>query len=677
MKKLSILMIAALTIFAATAFGQGVPAPFTSRIQNFATGLSRPILVRGAGDGSKRIFVVQQAGLIRVYQPGASTSTDFINLSSKCVQPGSTGDERGLLGLTFHPNFATNGKFYVNYNQVGTNTTVIAEYTTTTGNGNSNTGNINSERILMTIPQPFSNHNGGMVEFGPDGFLYIGMGDGGSANDPGNRAQNRSLLLGKMLRIDVNSTSPAYLIPPGNPFQGAGTARCDNGSTTAGTTCQEIYSIGLRNPWRWSFDSASRASQPIIWVADVGQGSREEVNIIDVPGGNYGWRIYEGSVCTGLGPDPCIATNYIAPLFDYTHTAGRCSITGGYVYRGSQGSFPDGAYSYGDYCTGEIWMRSGSGGITLLHDLPRTVTSFGQDEDGEVYVTSGSGIVDKLVRARASADMDGDLKTDLAVYRPSNGVWYIANSSNNTVRTQQFGFAGDIPIPGDFDGDNIVDIAVYRPSTGYWYYIKSSDGTVGISIWGLPEDIPVPGDYDGDAIDDLALFRPSNGVWYIYQSKTNDVRIASFGLSTDVPVAADYDGDGKFDISVWRPSNGAWYRINSSNGQVVINGWGTNGDVPAPGDFDGDGRTDLAVFRPSNGVWYIFRSSNSTIQYAGWGTAGDIPTVGDYDGDGRDDVAIYRPSNGSWWVIRSSNSTAFSASWGLSGDIPVPMLDRP
>jgi glucose/arabinose dehydrogenase len=670
LKYLALVLVAAASL-SAGVIAQGVPAPFTTRLQTWATGLSRPILLRHAGDGSKRIFVVQQAGIIRVFQPGATSSTDFINLSSRVTQPGSAGDERGLLGMAFHPNFANNGKFYVNYTQVGTGTTIVSEYTTTSGNGNSNTGNFNSERILLTIPQPFTNHNGGMIEFGPDGYLYIATGDGGSANDPGNRAQNRSLLLGKLLRIDVNSTSPAYLIPPTNPYQGSGTARCDNGSTTAGTLCQEIYSFGLRNPWRFSFDRQMNE----IWLADVGQGAQEEVNLITAPGGNYGWRVYEGTACTGLDPGLCIPSNFTMPLFTYARSGGRCSITGGYVYRGKLGSLPNGAYVYADYCTGEVIMRNG-GTTTILHDTPRLIVSYGEDEDGEIYVCYSNGQIDKIVRAKAAADLDGDLRTDLSVYRPQGSFFYSVNSSNLTTRGQQFGLTRDLAAPGDFDGDNITDIAVFRPSSGDWFVFRSSDNTVMIGNWGVDGDRPVVGDYDGDAKADHAIYRPSTGQWYIYRSSDFMPMVVPFGLPSDTPMPADYDGDGKTDIGVYRADAGSWFTLNSANGAFNALSWGLPTDVPAVGDFDGDGRADVTVFRPSTGTWYTRLSTTGAARVTSWGTAGDKPAAGDYDGDGRDDIAVYRPSNGVWYIIRSSNSTISVAGWGNEDDIPLPAISR-
>lgn len=662
-------------------FGQGVPAPYTPRLQTFVTStsgtLSRPILLRSAKDGSKRIFVVQQSGLIKVFQPGSNTTTNFIDLSSKIVIPTSAGDERGLLGMTFHPQFTANGKFYVNYTRVGDGMTVVAEYKTVTGNGNSNQGDISTEQILFTVPQPFTNHNGGMVEFGPDGYLYIGMGDGGSGNDPGNRAQNRAQLLGKLLRIDVNipvgSTVP-YLIPSTNPFTGANTTRCDTGSTTAGSTCQELWTIGMRNPWRWSFD---RGANHELWVADVGQGTREEIDVIANGGGNYGWRVYEGTLCTNNDPGLCVPGNYIMPLFDYIHTAGRCSITGGYVYRGTQASLPTGAYTYADYCTGEvfIWNNNAS---QILADTPRLIVSFGEDEDGEIYICYSNGQIDKIVRARASADLDGDLKTDIAVYRPSTGVWYAINSSNNTIRFQQFGLAGDVATPEDFDGDNITDIGVFRSSSGDWYYFRSSDSAVGQVNFGLNGDIPAAGDYDGDAKADLAIFRPSTGTWWIRRTTNPGNFLAvNFGLSGDKPVAGDYDGDGKYDISVWRDTDGVWYRLNSTNGSFSAVKFGTNGDLPAPGDFDGDGKNDNVVFRPSTGVWYSLLSTTGGFQATQWGLNGDIPAVGDYDGDGREDIGVFRPSSGIWYVLRSSNGLMLAGQFGLSGDAPAPAYDAP
>jgi glucose/arabinose dehydrogenase len=441
---------------AAGVFAQGVPAPRTLRLQPFLTNLSSPVFITHAKDGSRRLFVVEQRGLIKVVQPGSNTATNFIDLSSKVSQAGS---ERGLLGLAFHPQFSTNSYFFVNYTRQSDGATVIARYRAT---NNNTVGDLNSERIVLVIPQPFSNHNGGMIEFRNDNGvnnLYIGMGDGGSANDPQNHAQNINSLLGKFLRItpdlSENLALPPYTIPADNPFVGT------NGA-------DEIYAVGVRNPFRWSFD---RANPSQLWAGDVGQGAIEEVDLI-TRGGNYGWRVYEGTQCTGIDPALCNPNNFIAPVFQYGHTNGRCSVTGGYVYRGGLRTLPDGAYIYGDFCTGEFWVFVNNQTLGPLSS-GRNISSFGEDEDGELYLVGLGGTIDKIVRVKASADFDGDLRTDFSVFRPSSGVWFILNSSNSSLTARQFGLNGDIPVPEDYDGDNITDIGVFRPSSGTWFYLRS------------------------------------------------------------------------------------------------------------------------------------------------------------------------------------------------------------
>jgi glucose/arabinose dehydrogenase len=269
-----------------------------------------------------------------------------------------SGGERGLLGLTFHPQFFTNGLFYVNYTRRPDGATVVAEYR-----------NGAERRILFIVPQPFENHNGGMTEFGPDGLLYVGMGDGGSGNDPQNHAQNPNDLLGKMLRINVD-------VPNSRP---------------------EIYAVGLRNPWRFSFDRLTGQ----LYAGDVGQSAREEVDII-VQGGNYGWRVWEGNLCTGLGPAPCSTPGFIPPIVEYNNTGGngRCSVTGGYVYRGVQASLPYGAYVFGDFCSGEIFMLK-DGVQSVLLDTTLQISSFGEDEGGEIYVVSLTGSIFRLTNPDA------------------------------------------------------------------------------------------------------------------------------------------------------------------------------------------------------------------------------------------------------------------------------------
>jgi glucose/arabinose dehydrogenase len=647
---------------AAAAFGQGVPAPLTIRLQPFLSGVSSPVFMTNAGDGTNRLFIVQQGGIIRVLQPGATTATDFLNITSRVL----SGGERGLLGLAFHPDYETNRRFFVYYTRQGDGAIQIAEYQASAANPNvADT----TEKIIITIPHPgASNHNGGSVLIGPDGYLYAGPGDGGSANDPPNNAQNINVLLGKVIRLDINNVPPgqvpAYNIPPDNPYVGRDGA-------------DEIYAIGMRNPYRMSFD---RGGARQLYAADVGQGAREEVDII-TNGANYGWRTYEGTLCTGLNPQGCAGgTNPIVhtpPLFEYNRTGGRCSITGGFVYRGTQNTLPVGAYIFSDYCSGEVMMYHNGQQVIIDNTSTQNVVGFGEDESGELYLIREGGPIVKIVRVQASADVDGDLRTDVSVYRPSNGNWYALHSSNGTVRQQQFGQAGDMPVPEDYDGDNITDIGLFRPSQGLWLYVRSSDNTVFSDDWGGNRDTPVPGDYDGDARADLAVFNPASGLWFIQRSSDRGLTTVQFGGEGDQPVVGDYDGDGRTDIALWRSSNGIWYRLDSLNGAFSATQWGTAGDIPAPGDFDGDGKLDISVFRPSNGIWYRRNSQTGTFTAVQWGVQGDIPVVGDYDGDSREDVAVWRPSSGIWYAQRSSNNSLFAVQWGAEGDIPLPTADRP
>jgi hypothetical protein len=345
------------------------------RLDPVVSGLSSPVFVTNAGDGSGRLFIVEQGGRIKVLQSGESSPTIFLNIVGQVL----SGGERGLLGLTFHPQYEANGRFFVNYTRRPDGATVISEYRVSGANPNVADP---AETVLLTILQPFSNHNGGMVEFGPDGYLYIGMGDGGSGNDPGNRAQNINDLLGKILRIDVdvpNGATP-YSSPPTNPFFGSIPGRA------------EIYAYGFRNPWRFSFDRRTGD----LYTGDVGQNAREEIDIVTL-GGNYGWRVFEGSRCTNNDRTLCNPSNYVAPIAEYNNpgTNQRCSITGGYVYRGSRRSLPFGAYVFADYCTGEILMLE-SQAQSVLMDTNFNISSFGEDEAGEIYVVGIGGIVQRI-----------------------------------------------------------------------------------------------------------------------------------------------------------------------------------------------------------------------------------------------------------------------------------------
>jgi glucose/arabinose dehydrogenase len=374
---------------------QGEPAAPTAYVHGGATvSFSRlggshtfrqPVLVTHAGDGSGRRFVVEQGGIVRIVTASnVVLGTPLIDLRSLV----STGGERGLLGLAFHPDHERNGRFYVNYTDRAGDT-IIASYRIVSTNRN--VTYYGSRRVILRIDQPYANHNGGHLAFGPDGYLYIGTGDGGSAGDPGNRAQSTTSLLGKMLRINVNASQNGrnYAIPATNPYVNR-------------TGYDEIWARGLRNPWRWSFDRATGD----LWIADVGQNRYEEINVARRSqgggrGANYGWRVMEGRHC--YNPSSCDPARYTLPVMEYAHSAGRCSITGGFVYRGTRFTVLQNAYLFADFCSGEIWATRASspGRFDLLATRPSNITSFGEDELGYIYVTQSNGQV-YYIRAAAA-----------------------------------------------------------------------------------------------------------------------------------------------------------------------------------------------------------------------------------------------------------------------------------
>jgi glucose/arabinose dehydrogenase len=363
----------------------------TITLQSFATGFDSPVEITNAGDS--RLFVVQKGGLIRILNTnGTVNTTPFLNLSTLISSDG----ERGLLGLAFHPNYTTNGYFFVNYTNTSGNT-VIARYSVNSGNPDiANT----TGTILMTISQPYSNHNGGSIKFGSDGYLYIAMGDGGSGGDPEGYAQNLTInasfptrvFLGKMLRIDVNSTiAPFYTIPATNPYFGQ-------------SGLGEIWATGLRNPWKFSFNRLNGD----LWIADVGQGAIEEINKIVNPlpntGINFGWRCYEGnSTYNTSGCAPSSTMTF--PFAQYARSGGACSVTGGYFYTGSTYPNFQNKYFFTDYCDDKIRMVNSAGVITTTTSFSgNNFVTFGEDVNGELYIAGiSSGTIYKIIDSSLSS----------------------------------------------------------------------------------------------------------------------------------------------------------------------------------------------------------------------------------------------------------------------------------
>jgi glucose/arabinose dehydrogenase len=352
-------------------------APAVS-LQPVVSGLSAPVDFQSARDGTGRLFIVEQGGTIRIVKGKKLLPTPFLNISSIIV----SGGETGLLGLAFHPSYKTNGRFFVNYTRRvnGQLQTVIAEYHVSAANPN--LADPNSGQVLLFFDQPFDNHNGGQIAFSPDGFLYIGTGDGGSGGDPQGNGQKLTTLLAKMLRIDIDHGAP-YTIPADNPFVGVSGART------------EIWAYGFRNPWRFAFDKMSKR----LFVGDVGQGAWEEVDLV-TKGGNFGWVIMEGKHCYPPPGTGCDETGLILPISEYSHSEGN-AIIGGYVYRGKAIPALKGLYVFGDFGSGQIWTlqetQPGTWTRAPLLSAGFNISAFGRGGNNELYVLAYGGTLYKLV----------------------------------------------------------------------------------------------------------------------------------------------------------------------------------------------------------------------------------------------------------------------------------------
>lgn len=396
------------------------------------SGLSNPTQTTNAGDD--RLFVVEQSGKIRIVQNGQLLATPFLDIADRVT----SGGERGLLGLAFPPGYASKGYFYVNYTDLNGDT-VIARYRVS---NDLNQANANSEEILLTIQQPFANHNGGQIAFGPDGYLYIGTGDGGSSGDPQNNAQSPDSLLGKILRIDVEAGAKPYAIPSSNPFLAA--------NDPTDRYRDEIWATGLRNPWRFSFDQQTGD----LYIGDVGQNAVEEINFqaaTSKGGENYGWRFFEGSQPYNNPSGNQAGLTF--PVAEYDHSQGA-SVTGGYVYRGNPNSTLQGVYLYGDFGSGRIWgLRQAANGWenALLTDTAYNISSFGEDQSGNLYLADYfGGTIYRISAPLISSPAKGTLGNDRLIGTAANDI--ISGLAGNDVIS---GLAGQDQLVGGLGRDTL------------------------------------------------------------------------------------------------------------------------------------------------------------------------------------------------------------------------------
>jgi glucose/arabinose dehydrogenase len=651
------LVLAAISL--ASLQAQMVPGLDAIRV---ASGLTQPLFATAPPGDSGRLFIVQQNGRIRILNlaTGTLNPTPFLALTGLAA-----GGEQGLLGMAFDPNYAANGKFYLNFTvpggAFGNGVTHVSQFTVS---ANPNIADPTSERILIGFDHPQASHNGGWIGFSPRAGdannLYIATGDGGGANDqgpghiePGGNAQSLTTLLGKMLRIHINSTAGTYTIPANNPFVGVPGAR------------GEIWAFGLRNPFRSSFDRQTGR----MFIGDVGQSSREEIDVQQPthPGGgeNYGWRVREGSVQNPAYPGIPTPPGAINPIFDYPRSVGR-TVIGGYVYRGRQIPNLRGVYVFADWNGPE--SGPGTGQIFTLNYNGTFASNF-QNVTAQLFPTRAGGFA---------------LSNPSSLGEDSNGELYITDIGNGSV----FKIVGP-PVKSDFNGDGKPDILWQDSSTGkrvIWIMNNTTHtSTVNLGTVATSWSIAGSSDFNGDGKPDILWQDSSTGkrvIWIMNNTThTSTVNLGTVATSWSIAGSSDFNGDGKSDI-LWQDSStgqrAIWIMNNTTLQSAVSLGTvATSWSIAGSNDFNGDGKPDILWQDSSTGkrvIWIMNNTTHtSTVNLGTVATSWSIAGSNDFNGDGKPDILWQDSSTGKRviWIMNNTTHTstvnleAIATSWSI------------
>lgn len=602
------------------------PAPV--RLQRVLGGLAAPTSITHAGDG--RLFITLLHGLVVIVEQGAVRPEPFLNVEPLMTEsvPGAHSGEQGLLGIAFHPRYEQNGFFFLHYTDRD-GSVVVARYRVSEDPQRADPA---SGRVLLTIPKQYNNHNGGQLQFGPDGYLYVSVGDGGASGGPSCFSQKMDSLFGKILRLDVDAnadTAPFHGIPADNPFPGS-----------------PIWATGLRNPWRFSFDRLTGD----LWIADVGQSVREEINVqpAGASGGrNYGWKLMEGSVCFSnascpVGAPPCHSPALTLPVLEYAQGDGECSVTGGYVSRAPSLPHLWGAYFFGDLCSGRLWTAEGQDDAWDIRQIPQRlqgVTTFGEDRAGDLWLATYEG---ELYRIVPEIPID-----TVGLYHPARARFLVKDLHHDGPedRSVRFGKPGNawLPVAGDWDGDGHTGIGFWDPQSGR-FRLKNvlrpgpADHLfVAVAVSGRA--LPVAGDWDGDGKDSVGLYEPGSSTFRLTDHLAQGAFpiVFHFGRA-GLPVAGDWDGDGRDSVGLYLPARDVFLLRNSlSDGPAEIRfrvGSPSAGWLPLAGDWDGDGKDSIGLYDPATGTFRLLDdlSGAATGRTVRFGTpgAGHLPLAGEW-----------------------------------------------